>query len=179
MGVVRWTRQARDGLRLGIELLAEHAEACGVRLADGGQTHGQYRRALLFPAGETGLASLITAGFPFRENGRVWINQDGEERRLAGGQRELAGVPRHRAHLEHGEQKGDRREGALAARQHGQRLRLLARRPGDDLDTRLGEVAGLGEAEAGEATAEELPRLWPAVSTAHLFPDSAGLRAFF
>ena len=42
---------------------------------------------------------------------------------------------RHRPDLEHREQQRDRRQGALAARQHRERLRLLARWPRHDLDT--------------------------------------------
>lgn len=80
VGVVRWVRQGRNGAHLGIELIAERAESCGVRLVDGTQPHGQYLRALLLSASEACPASLITAGLPFREDSRVWINQDGEER---------------------------------------------------------------------------------------------------
>ncbi|SEQ66309.1 hypothetical protein SAMN04244573_02007 [Azotobacter beijerinckii] len=80
VGVVRWVRQGRNGAHLGIELIAERAESCGVRLVDGAPPNGQYLRALLLSASEACPASLITAGIPFREDSRVWINQGGEER---------------------------------------------------------------------------------------------------
>ena len=68
---------------------------------------------------------------------------------------------RHRPHLEHGEQQGDGRQGALAAREHRQCLGLLARRPRRDLDARRGEVLRIGEGQVGIAPAEQL--LEPAV----------------
>ena len=63
---------------------------------------------------------------------------------------------RDRPDLEHGEQQGDRRQGPLAARQHRERLGLLARWPGDDLDAGRAQVGRVGQRQLGEAAAEEL-----------------------
>jgi len=52
---------------------------------------------------------------------------------------------RDRANLEHREQQRDGRERPFAAREHRERLGLLAGRPGDDLDAGRGEVRRVGQ----------------------------------
>ena len=63
---------------------------------------------------------------------------------------------RDRSDLEHREQQGDGGQGPLAARQHRQRLRLLAGRPGDDLDAGRAEVRRVGQRQPGVPAAEQL-----------------------
>ena len=63
---------------------------------------------------------------------------------------------RDRPDLEHGEQQRNGSQSALATRQHRQRLGLLARRPGHDLDAGRGEVGRVGQLEPGEAATEQL-----------------------
>ena len=63
---------------------------------------------------------------------------------------------RGRPDLEHREQERDGRQRPLAAREHRQRLRLLARRPGGDLDAGRRQVGRVGQDELGEPAAEQL-----------------------
>ena len=63
---------------------------------------------------------------------------------------------RGRPDLEHREQQRDGGQRPLAAGEHGQRLRLLARRSRGDLDPGRREVGRVGEREPGEAAAEQL-----------------------
>ena len=63
---------------------------------------------------------------------------------------------RRRPDLEHREQEGDRGQRPLAAREHRQRLWLLAGRPGGDLDPGRRQVGRVGERQLGEAAAEQL-----------------------
>ena len=83
---------------------------------------------------------------------------------------------RDRPDLEHREQQRDRRQGPLAARQHRQRLRLLARRPGDDLDAGRAEVRRVGQREPGEPAAEQLlePRVERGLERLERRPELVG-----
>lgn len=95
VGVIRWIRQVADGARLGVELIAEHAEPCGLRLVDAAQPQDHYLRALQLPEGDDDAApaSLVTASLPFREDCTVQINRHGEEQ-LAVLRRRLASLGR-------------------------------------------------------------------------------------
>ncbi|MEO4045500.1 molecular chaperone [Pseudomonas sp. CAU 1711] len=84
VAVVRWIRQVRGGgTQMGIELIAPHAQPCGVQLVRKSEQNSQYLRALLLP--EISVisrpASLITPRLPFQESHKVMINHDGEETR--------------------------------------------------------------------------------------------------
>ena len=63
---------------------------------------------------------------------------------------------RHRADLEHRQQQGDRGERALAAREHRERLALLAGRARRDLDAGRREVVRLGQRQLRLPSPEQL-----------------------
>ena len=84
VAVVRWIRQVRGGgTQMGIELIAPHAQPCGVQLVRKNEQNSQYLRALLLP--EISVisrpATLITPRLPFQESNKVMINHNGEETR--------------------------------------------------------------------------------------------------
>lgn len=84
VAVVRWIRQVRGGgTQMGIELIAPHAQPCGVQLVRKSEQNSQYLRALLLP--EISVISrppsLITPRLPFQESHKVMINHGGEETR--------------------------------------------------------------------------------------------------
>jgi len=84
VAVVRWIRQVRSGgTQMGIELVAPHAQPCGLQLLRGGEGHSQYLRALLLPEiSAIGVpATLLAPRLPFQEGHKVIINSNGEERR--------------------------------------------------------------------------------------------------
>lgn len=84
IAVVRWIRQVRGGgTQMGIELIAPHAQSCGLQLLRKAEQNSQYLRALLLPeiSAISRPASLITARLPFQEGNKVLINIDGSERR--------------------------------------------------------------------------------------------------
>jgi hypothetical protein len=84
VAVVRWIRQVRGGgTQMGIELIAPHAQPCGLQLVRKGEQSSQYLRALLLPeiSAISRPATLITPRLPFQEGNRVQININGEERR--------------------------------------------------------------------------------------------------
>ncbi|NWA28943.1 molecular chaperone [Pseudomonas gingeri] len=84
VAVVRWIRQVRSGgTQMGIELIAPHAQPCGLQLLRGGEGHSQYLRALLLPEiSAIGVpATLLAPRLPFQEGHKVVINSNGEERR--------------------------------------------------------------------------------------------------
>ena len=84
IAVVRWIRQVRGGgTQMGIELIAPHAQACGLQLVRKAEQNSQYLRALLLPeiSAISRPASLITARLPFQEGNKVMINLNGTERR--------------------------------------------------------------------------------------------------
>ena len=62
---------------------------------------------------------------------------------------------RRRIGQEHGKDQAQRRQRLLAARQKRHGLRLLARRPGDDLEPGLERIVALDEGEIGGAAAEQ------------------------
>ncbi|MGL4318865.1 MAG: molecular chaperone [Pseudomonas sp.] len=84
VAVVRWIRQVRGGgTQMGIELIAPHAQPCGLQLVRKSEQNSQYLRALLLPEIRviSRAASLITPRLPFQESNKVVINLNGEELR--------------------------------------------------------------------------------------------------
>ncbi|MBB2493736.1 molecular chaperone [Aquipseudomonas ullengensis] len=84
VAVVRWIRQVRGGgTQMGIELIAPHAQPCGLQLVRKNEQSSQYLRALLLPEIRviSRPASLITPRIPFQESNKVMINLHGEELR--------------------------------------------------------------------------------------------------
>ncbi len=84
VALVRWIRQVRGGgTQMGIELIAPHAQPCGLQLLRKAEQGSQYLRALLLPeiSAISRPATLITARLPFQEGNKVQINLNGEERR--------------------------------------------------------------------------------------------------
>ncbi|MGN8274259.1 molecular chaperone [Pseudomonas sp. SMV71] len=84
VAVVRWIRQVRNGtMQMGIELVAPHAQPCGLQLVRDKQEQGQYLRGLLLP--EISAIDLpptmIAPRLPFQEGQRILINTNGQERR--------------------------------------------------------------------------------------------------
>jgi hypothetical protein len=68
---------------MGIELIAPHAQPCGLQLMRKAEQNSQYLRALLLPeiSAISRPASLITARLPFQEGNKVLINSNGQETR--------------------------------------------------------------------------------------------------
>jgi len=84
VAVVRWIRQVRGGgTQMGIELVAPHAQACGLQLVRKAEQSSQFLRALLLPAisAIARPASLVTPRLPFQEGNKVLINLNGTELR--------------------------------------------------------------------------------------------------
>src|SRR5690606_27671897 len=84
VAVVRWIRQVRGGgTQMGIELIAPHAQPCGVQLVRKSEQNSQYLRALLLPEirAISRPATLITPRLPFQESNKVVINHNGDETR--------------------------------------------------------------------------------------------------
>jgi hypothetical protein len=84
IAVARWIRQVRGGgTQIGIELIAPHAQACGLQLVRKTEQSSQYLRALLLPeiSAISRPACLITARLPFQEGNKVSINLNGNEHR--------------------------------------------------------------------------------------------------
>ncbi len=84
VALVRWIRQVRGGgTQMGIELIAPHAQPCGLQLLRKADQNSQYLRALLLPeiSAISRPATVITARLPFQEGNKVQINLNGEERR--------------------------------------------------------------------------------------------------
>ncbi|MGU9851622.1 molecular chaperone [Pseudomonas koreensis] len=84
IAVVRWIRQVRgSGPQMGIELVAPHAEPCGLQLVRSRDDHSQYLRGLLLPeiSAIDLPATLLAPRLPFQEGNKVLINTHGEEHR--------------------------------------------------------------------------------------------------
>ncbi|MGY4492080.1 molecular chaperone [Pseudomonas sp. TE3610] len=84
VAVVRWIRQVRGGgTQMGIELIAPHAQPCGLQLLRSNQESSQYVRGLQLPEIRAIdiQASLIAPRLPFQEGQKVMINTHGEENR--------------------------------------------------------------------------------------------------
>ncbi|MDO9623360.1 MAG: molecular chaperone [Pseudomonas sp.] len=93
VAVVRWIRQVRGGgTQMGIELIAPHAQACGLQLLRKAEHNSQYLRALLLPeiSAISRPATLITPRLPFQEGNKVMININGTERRAVLSQRKTS-----------------------------------------------------------------------------------------
>ncbi len=84
VAIVRWIRQVRGGgTQMGIELIAPHAQPCGVQLVRKSEQNSQYLRAMLLPEIRviSRPATIITPRLPFQESNKVIINRSGEETR--------------------------------------------------------------------------------------------------
>lgn len=84
IAVVRWIRQVRGGgTQMGIELVAPHAQPCGLQLVRSRDDHSQYLRGLLLPeiSAIDLPATLLAPRLPFQEGSKVLINTQGEEHR--------------------------------------------------------------------------------------------------
>ncbi|MEN5314225.1 molecular chaperone [Pseudomonas koreensis] len=84
IAVVRWIRQVRgSGPQMGIELVAPHAEPCGLQLVRSRDDHSHYLRGLLLPeiSAIDLPATLLAPRLPFQEGNKVLINTHGEEHR--------------------------------------------------------------------------------------------------
>jgi hypothetical protein len=83
IAVVRWVRQVRGGgTQMGIELIAPHAQPCGLQLLLNTEESSQYMRGLLLPeiSAIDIPASILAPRLPFQEGHKVLINTQGEER---------------------------------------------------------------------------------------------------
>ncbi|MBV4486380.1 molecular chaperone [Pseudomonas sp. SWRI153] len=84
IAVIRWIRQVRgSGTQIGIELVAPHAQPCGLQLVRPSDEHSQYLRGLLLPqfSAIDLPATLLAPRLPFQEGSKVLINTQGEEHR--------------------------------------------------------------------------------------------------
>lgn len=84
VAVVRWIRQVRTGgTQMGIELVAPHAQPCGLQLIRTLEENSPYLRALLLPeiSAIAIPATLLAPRLPFQEGNKVMINTNGDERR--------------------------------------------------------------------------------------------------
>jgi hypothetical protein len=68
---------------MGIELVAPHAQPCGLQLVRSRDDHSQYLRGLLLPeiSAIDLPATLLAPRLPFQEGSKVLINTQGEEHR--------------------------------------------------------------------------------------------------
>lgn len=90
IAVVRWIRQVRSGgTQMGIEMIAPHAQPCGLQLIRTTDQGSPYLRALLLPEVRAidQPATLLAPRLPFQEGNKVKINTSGEERRAGLGKR--------------------------------------------------------------------------------------------
>lgn len=93
VAVVRWIRQVRSGgTQMGIELLAPHAQPCGLQLVRSNEPNSEYLRGLLLPEIRAIdiPATLMAPRLPFQEGQKVIINTLGDERRAGLGKRVAA-----------------------------------------------------------------------------------------
>jgi len=84
IAVIRWIRQVRgSGTQMGIELVAPHAQPCGLQLVRTKDDHSQYLRGLLLPeiSAIDLPATVLAPRLPFQEGNKVLINTQGEEHR--------------------------------------------------------------------------------------------------
>ncbi|WP_407313123.1 molecular chaperone [Pseudomonas sp. nanlin1] len=82
VAVVRWIRQVRSGgTQMGIELVAPHAQPCGLQLVRSNNESSQYLRGLLLPEIRAIdiPATLLAPRLPFQEGNKVLINTNGDE----------------------------------------------------------------------------------------------------
>ncbi len=84
IAVIRWIRQVRgSGTQMGIELVAPHAQPCGLQLVRSKDDHSHYLRGLLLPeiSAIDVPATVLAPRLPFQEGNKVLINTQGEEHR--------------------------------------------------------------------------------------------------
>lgn len=85
IAIVRWVRQVRSGgTQMGIELIAPFAQPCGMQLVREEQ-NSQYLRSLMLPEvrAMSKPAMMLAPRLPFKEDSKVLINVNGEEKRAA------------------------------------------------------------------------------------------------
>lgn len=85
IAIVRWVRQVRSGgTQMGIELIAPFAQPCGIQLVREEQ-NSQYLRSLMLPEvrAMSKPAMMLAPRLPFKEDSKVLININGEEKRAA------------------------------------------------------------------------------------------------
>ncbi|WP_089359801.1 molecular chaperone [Pseudomonas segetis] len=90
VAVVRWIRQARGGgTQMGIELMAPHAQPCGLQLIRKSEQNSSYLRGLLLPeiSAISRPASVLVPRLPFQEGNKVMVNIAGVEHRAVLGQK--------------------------------------------------------------------------------------------
>ena len=123
IAVVRWIRQVRGGgTQMGIELIAPHAQPCGLQLMRKAEQNSQYLRALLLPeiSAISRPASLITARLPFQEGNKVLINSNGHETRAILSHRQTSTGSFNQFEYRSVEQpSGDHGKPVTAAKSHG------------------------------------------------------------
>lgn len=93
VAMVRWIRQVRGGgTQMGVELIAPHAQPCGLQLLRKNGQHSQFLRALLLPEIPviSRPATLIAPRLPFQEGSKVLINIAGNEHRAVLERRQTA-----------------------------------------------------------------------------------------
>lgn len=86
VAVVRWIRQVRDGgTQMGIELIAPHAQPCGLQLVRGDDPHSEYLRGLVLPEIRAIdiPATLLAPRLPFQEGHKIVLNTNGDEHRAS------------------------------------------------------------------------------------------------
>lgn len=110
VAVVRWIRQVRGGgTQMGIELIAPHAQACGLQLLRRAEAehNSQYLRTLLLPeiSAISRPATLITPRLPFQEGNKVMINFNDTERRAVLSRRQTSTGSFNQFEYRHVEQK--------------------------------------------------------------------------
>jgi hypothetical protein len=84
VAVVRWIRQVRDGgTQMGIELIAPHAQPCGLQLVRGNDPHSEYLRGLMLPEIRAIdiPPTLLAPRLPFQEGHKLVLNNNGDEHR--------------------------------------------------------------------------------------------------
>lgn len=93
VAVVRWIRQVRSGgTQMGVELLAPHAQPCGVQWVRANEPNSEFLRGLLLPEIRAidVPATLLAPRLPFQEGHKVVINTLGEEHPASLGKRVTA-----------------------------------------------------------------------------------------
>jgi len=83
IGVIRWLSQLKGSSQLGIQVLSPQAQAIGVSAINTTSDGTDFLRALLLPEIKSinQPASLLTAAIPFKEQGKVSINEKGAVRK--------------------------------------------------------------------------------------------------
>ncbi len=80
IAVVRWIQHRDNELRTGVEILSQHALACGVGLILRDRPAADFMRALEVPAMDAldQRATLLIPNVPFKEGQKIYINRRGK-----------------------------------------------------------------------------------------------------